>query len=291
MLDSWEESGQNSFLIRIVKKIFVSQFESALVSGSLTKQYLVSLGMDPNKIHLGYDVVDNSYFSSHSLISDGTQFPRSALPNEYFLSISRLVKKKNLPLVLKALSKFLHEYRLTSFNLEKNVHSPAFISNVHPSLVIVGNGPLLIELKDLCVSLKLSFYANLLCHALPSNFDVVFYPFQQYQTLPFFYSNAISSVLASNCEEWGLVVNESMACSTPVICSNGVGSAHDLIIDGLNGYIFLRNSLDDLAQCFRESYSRRFEENIRLSAFCSVCDWDLNLFANSAFKCIVSLIK
>jgi glycosyltransferase involved in cell wall biosynthesis len=37
-------------------------------------------------------------------------------------------------------------------------------------------------------------------------------------------------------EEWGLVVNEALACSTPVIVSVNAGCAEDLVIDGVTGF-------------------------------------------------------
>ncbi len=46
-------------------------------------------------------------------------------------------------------------------------------------------------------------------------------------------------------EPWGLTINEAMQFGLPVIGSNATGSAVDLIISGLNGYVIDANNLED----------------------------------------------
>lgn len=45
-------------------------------------------------------------------------------------------------------------------------------------------------------------------------------------------------------EPWGLTVNEAMSCGVPIIATNATGSAVDLVISGLNGYIVNANRLE-----------------------------------------------
>ena len=58
---------------------------------------------------------------------------------------------------------------------------------------------------------------------------VFFYGFRQIEENPVFYALAEAFVLPSLKEEWGLVVNEAMACSLPVIVSRTAGCAEDLL--------------------------------------------------------------
>ena len=58
---------------------------------------------------------------------------------------------------------------------------------------------------------------------------VYFYGFRQIEENPVFYALAEAFVLPSLKEEWGLVVNEAMACSLPVIVSRTAGCAEDLL--------------------------------------------------------------
>jgi glycosyltransferase involved in cell wall biosynthesis len=50
-------------------------------------------------------------------------------------------------------------------------------------------------------------------------------------------SIATAMLLPSSHEPWGAVVNEAMAAGTPVISSDRVGAATELIEDGVNGYL------------------------------------------------------
>jgi glycosyltransferase involved in cell wall biosynthesis len=52
------------------------------------------------------------------------------------------------------------------------------------------------------------------------------------------YSAADLLVLASEFEPWGMVVNEAMCCGLPVVVSDKVGAAADLVADGINGFVY-----------------------------------------------------
>jgi glycosyltransferase involved in cell wall biosynthesis len=56
-------------------------------------------------------------------------------------------------------------------------------------------------------------------------------------------------VLASTTDEtWGLVVNEAMAASCPVLVSSQCGCARDLVEEGVNGFTFDDRDSDALAR-------------------------------------------
>jgi glycosyltransferase involved in cell wall biosynthesis len=101
---------------------------------------------------------------------------------------------------------------------------------------------------------------------------VFFYGFRQIEENPVFYALAEAFVLPSLKEEWGLVVNEAMACSLPVIVSRTAGCAEDLVphakfakgaeLGGLaatdgslgqrsNGFVFDPKSCDALSEALR----------------------------------------
>ncbi len=63
--------------------------------------------------------------------------------------------------------------------------------------------------------------------------------FVNQEALPRWYAAADWMVLPSDSgETWGLAVNEALASGLPVIVSDTVGCAPDLIVDGVNGSIF-----------------------------------------------------
>ena len=67
--------------------------------------------------------------------------------------------------------------------------------------------------------------------------DVRFAGFRNQSELPAFFDLADVFVLPSQHEPWGLIVNEAMAAGLPVIVSGDVGSAYDLVTDGIEGFI------------------------------------------------------
>lgn len=67
---------------------------------------------------------------------------------------------------------------------------------------------------------------------------VYFLGFQNQSELPACYAMADLLALPSSFEPWGLVVNEAMCFGLPVLASDQVGAAGDLIKPDINGYLF-----------------------------------------------------
>src|SRR2546430_3298455 len=83
--------------------------------------------------------------------------------------------------------------------------------------------------------------------ALPILHAVKFLGFRNQSELPSFYDLCDVFVLPSTSEPWGLVVNEAMAAGRPVVVSDQVGCARDLVQNGLNGFIFPVGDVEALA--------------------------------------------
>jgi glycosyltransferase involved in cell wall biosynthesis len=62
--------------------------------------------------------------------------------------------------------------------------------------------------------------------------------FQAPEALPRFFAEADVFVLPSRYDGWGVVVNQALGAGLPVVCSDAVGAAEDLVIPGENGYVF-----------------------------------------------------
>ena len=106
------------------------------------------------------------------------------------------------------------------------------------------------------------------CNDIP---DVVFAGFLNQSKVSTAYAVADVLALASSSETWGLVVNEAMNFALPVVVSDKVGCAVDLVAHGENGYVFAHNKPEELARCLgslvadparRESFGRRSAETI-----------------------------
>jgi glycosyltransferase involved in cell wall biosynthesis len=212
-----------------VKRRLVSLFDSALVGGTPQKRYFESLGLARESIFTGYDAVDNDYFARRAKeirIRESEVRGQYDLPEHYFLSLSRFVAKKNLPTLIHAYRKFLDA------NPTARIH-----------LVMVGSGEEGPGLLALCKELnlpirdktKLAFGNRPLATTPPGSGTpndspgVHFYGFRQIEENPVFFALADAFIMPSLYEEWGLVVNEAMACGLPVIVSETAGCAEDLL--------------------------------------------------------------
>ena len=108
------------------------------------------------------------------------------------------------------------------------------VSHPKKALVLVGEGTLRKQMQD---------YGDV--QELQS---VHFMGFQNRNDLEDFYALADILVLPSNKETWGLVVNEGLSYSLPVIVSDQVGAGVDLVIHDGNGYIFPARDISALAE-------------------------------------------
>ncbi|MGF1449421.1 MAG: glycosyltransferase family 4 protein [Opitutales bacterium] len=215
-------------LKRWVKRQIVSRFHAGLVGGTPHRRYYASLGLDEDRIFPGYDVVDNGFFETQAAkVRADAEVARDqlALPPDFFLSLGRMVTKKNLPRLVRA---FLQVAQPEG----RPVH-----------LVFVGSGDVEPELRRLCAEGGLPVVDHTRAPEAPEpqpDYDrekaaAHFYGFRQIDQNPIFYALARAFILPSLYEEWGLVVNESMASATPVIASATLGSTEDLVIPEQTG--------------------------------------------------------
>lgn len=188
-------------------------YNGGIVGGKRAALYLRQLGIEENKIAFGYDVVDNQYYATRA--AQCRAEATAPLQSPYFLFVGRLAREKNVDTLLKA-----HEAYLNS-------------GGTWP-LMIVGDGPLEQALRE---QAKAHIQSG----------KIVFAGHKSVLELPLFYAFAGCFVLASLREPWGLVVNEAMASSLPVIVSSRCGCADDLVEDGANGYLIEPNDVQAIA--------------------------------------------
>jgi 1,2-diacylglycerol 3-alpha-glucosyltransferase len=215
MSESQASDDERGYAKEAIKRRVVGMCSTGLAGGAPHAEYLARLGMASDRIFTGYDVVDNDYFATQSDAARNeaeTLRVRLKLPKKYFLASNRFIAKKNLQRLLEAYSGYR---QLSSRNGWK--------------LVLLGDGALKPQLLAQIEQLGLA--------------DDVYLPgFKQYDELPAYYGLAGAFVHASTTEQWGLVVNEAMACGLPVLVSERCGCASNLVMNGTNGFTF--NPLD-----------------------------------------------
>ncbi|TDU71422.1 glycosyltransferase involved in cell wall biosynthesis [Prosthecobacter fusiformis] len=256
---------------RHVKSALLKLFNAALLGGAPHRRYFASLGMAKERIFTGYDAVDNDYFqqAANEARADATKVRRELrLPERYILNLGRMVSKKNLSLLIKAY-----------FTMRKRG------CGVGAKLVLVGSGEEETGLKRLCDVLQLAWQdLSDSGEGLPSA-DVLFYGFRQIDQNPVFYALADCFVLPSLYEEWGLVVNEAMACGLPVLVSQTAGCAEDLVLEGQNGYTFSPESEEDLAQRLGEICDNgKLRRRMGTESLNIIEKWGCENFAENAIR-------
>ena len=80
----------------------------------------------------------------------------------------------------------------------------------------------------------------------------MFVGFQNQSALPALFAASDIFVLPSSDEPWGLVVNEAMASGLPVIVSDDVGAATDLVQGRGTGRTYPVGDVERLADCLSE---------------------------------------
>jgi glycosyltransferase involved in cell wall biosynthesis len=87
--------------------------------------------------------------------------------------------------------------------------------------------------------------------------NIYFAPFQNQSRMPRVYMAGDVFVLPSygNQETWGLAVSEAMCMGRPIIVSDHVGCARDLVQDRKNGLIFPAGNVSALANALREAFA------------------------------------
>lgn len=98
-----------------------------------------------------------------------------------------------------------------------------------PHLLVVGDGPQQAELQRISAQ-----------RSLP----VTFAGFRQNDALIALYAASDFFVLPSQYEPWGVVVAEAMAAGLPVVLSDQVGAAYDLLEEGANGFLVRGETAD-----------------------------------------------
>ena len=82
----------------------------------------------------------------------------------------------------------------------------------------------------------------------------IFYEgFQAPDKLPRFFAEADVFVLPSRYDGWGVVVNQALGAGLPILSSDAVGAAHDLVEPGVNGRVFRAGDAGALADAMREA--------------------------------------
>lgn len=198
-----------------MRRAMVRMATSYVAYSSPAREYLISLGASPERVHIGLNAVDVDAMAA-AVCNERARldfsFRRSGYPPVLLLYSGQLIPRKRVDLLLQALAQTGAD---------------------DVGLLVAGSGPEEAHLRSLAASLNLR--------------NVFFEGFHQPSELHRYYALANALVLPSDREVWGMVVNEALAAGLYVIASERVGAACDAIRPGWNGDTFEYGSVSSLA--------------------------------------------
>lgn len=224
--------------------------------GEHVKRYLVSEGVQPQRIFVAPHAVDNSFYSRMVSESEKEDLRRNlgiVGGQKVVLYLGRLEKIKGIQYLLKAFA---------SSNLPDAV------------LVIAGDGSERPALENLIIQLGIEKRARFAGYVPPE------------QTVPYY---ALSSVVVlpsvstpEGKETWGLVVNEAFNQGIPVVATDAVGAvAGGLLQDQRNGLVVPERDSDALAGALKKIWEDdASRERLGSAAKRSVANWNHALQAS-----------
>lgn len=208
-----------SILRRMILKWVYCHVDLAFYVGHCNFDYFKKHGVTKNNLLFAPHAIDNNRFTSNETLKAQALVFRNKLnikeTDFVFLFAGKFETKKNPELLLEAFN---------SASFDKNVH-----------LIFVGNGELEKSLKSKSISNKNIHFEN----------------FCNQSEMPVVYEMSNTFVLPSAGPEetWGLAINEAMANGKSIVVSDKCGCAHNLVAQGINGFVFESQNITELKEC------------------------------------------
>ncbi len=209
---------------KLAQKVYASSCYNISVSQATSEDLFQRFGTDFNYLP---NFVDTSKFSINTKSNNVITF----------INVAYLNKNKN------------HELLIQAF-------SQNFRNNTKYKLQIIGNGPEMDNLKQLCHKEQIN--------------NVEFLAYQNQEEVSKYLGLADYFVLSSKSETFGLVLIEAMSCGLPVI-STRCGGPESIVTDSQLGILCDNNNLDALAKAMVEitkiSYSSAYIRSYAIENF------------------------
>jgi len=197
--------------------------DAVLVYGTHVRDYLIGVGVRPDRIFVAEHAVDNAVYDRPVSAEDRARLRRElgAGERKVVLYVGRLTPSKGLADLVRAVAE---------------------VADLPPHLVLVGEGSLRGELEAQAAALGVT--TRFVPHVAPTEL-YPYYAAADVLVLP-------SVTTTAGKEPWGLVVNEAMNQATPVVASTAVGAAAGgLVRDGETGLVFPEGDSSALARALR----------------------------------------
>jgi glycosyltransferase involved in cell wall biosynthesis len=200
--------------------------DQVIVPSSGSRDLMLSLGLSAERVTLPPYSVDNDWWMRKSSQVHRSKVRESwgATPDTAVILFCAKLQAWKRPLDL------LHAF------------ARAHLSNA--LLAFVGEGPLRAQVQSEAATLGIAS-------------RVRFLGFGNQSQLPAVYTSADLMVLPSEYEPFAVVVNEAMCCGCPVVASDRVGAARDLVAPVAPQFVFPCGDIGALARILKEVFADR----------------------------------
>jgi glycosyltransferase involved in cell wall biosynthesis len=219
--DEGPRSGWRKTVKGTVVPPIVERAAGLLVTGTLARDSMIARGAHSERVRVFANTIDVERFGDQvdRLAATRADLRRALGAGDddvVVLSVARLAYEKGLDTLVRAVAA---------------AGDPRFL------LVAAGEGPLRGALTALAHELDVR---------LVLTGDV------EWERIVELYAAADVFALLSQREPWAVVVNEAAACGLPLVLSDRVGAAHDLLRDGENGRLVHAGDVEAAASALRE---------------------------------------
>ncbi|OEU41977.1 hypothetical protein BGV40_12055 [Methanosarcina sp. Ant1] len=226
----WQDKSFIRKILNRFTKIVVKNSDSIFAMGTNAYRSCIELGIKEERVFMHPQcAVDYSELPTFNL-----RVKHNLEDKKIVLFLGRIVKIKGLDYLIESFSRLEHD--------EENVF-----------MIIAGDGPDRIKYEKLSKELGVK---NILFTGRVSKKEISSY----YTACDIFVLPSI--FYKQSYEPWGLVINEAMAFSKPVIATNAVGASADMIENGYNGYTVEEKNADELYNSMKKMLYN--DENMRL---------------------------
>jgi glycosyltransferase involved in cell wall biosynthesis len=209
---------------RPFRTLFIKKSGSIIVPGRLSKNYVISVGANPEKVFIAPNTIDTELFvetsNKYGAYKNQLKAQLGFKDKVLILYVGQLVERKGVKYLLHAYAKIKKEYN-------------------DVALLVLGSGPLESNLIKLASSLELSDF-----RIIGSGLSL--------KKLIMLYSVADIFVLPTLEDVWGFVINEAMACELPVVATRASQAAQEMIRSGANGYIVKEADVNEMCEALKK---------------------------------------
>jgi glycosyltransferase involved in cell wall biosynthesis len=256
-------SAAKKYAKKLILPALFRRLAGFLYIGSLNKTFYQQFGVPESRLFWCPYSVDNAFFRHHAETLAPQRLELRAKwgiedDRPVILFAGKLIGEKQ-PLLLLEAYRRVRERRACA-------------------LLMAGDGPLRGEVE-----------AEIRTAAIP---DVRITGFLNQTEVPKAYAAADLLVLPSRAEPWGLVVNEAMNFSLPIVVSDRVGCGPDLVRSGVNGEVFEHNSVDAL-EAILERYVSQPERLLQFgrASLERIQQWGLPETARGVMEALSAILR